>query len=286
MENFISLQQLQKAAPLLKKHIFTSIQLKALQKKIKRQTLSRNEKTYYYKFIRPKVRAMLAFSGTEEATARGEEWMIKERAGRARRILRRMQKKHRTARIMISGSFLFNKEFQDIDVFVFTKYQKEDYSRKKIHVNFLPQSALGSLFFGSLCQISLSNFTPETQKDFSVSLVGLLQKYELLVNEILNREDYQKNLRDFLLQMEYLSKRIVLNPLQLYILRKKFSNRRILLLLQRYLVENLVLNYPKKELALLKMYLKDYKILSKEYKNSANLQNYIQTYNEALKFAG
>lgn len=286
MEDLISLRQLQKAEPLLKKHIFTSIQLKALKKKIKHQPLSRNEKTYYYKFIRPKVRAILAFSGIEETIICGKEWMIPERITQGKIILQQMKKKHKTARILLSGSFLFNKKYEDIDIFLFTKYNKEDYYWKNIHINFLPESSLHSFFFNSLCQISLNSFIPECQTNFYFSLKEVLQTYELLVNEIINKEDYQKELRGFLLQMEYLSKRMILNPLQLYTLRKKMSNRRILPLLQGYLIENLALNYSKKELALLKVYLKDYEKLSKEYKKSANLQNYIKTYKGVLKLAG
>lgn len=286
MENLINLKQLHAAEPLLEKRIFTSLQLDILKKKLRYQPLSRNEKTYYYKFIRPKVRAMFAFSGMEETIAQGKEWMIPERIAKSKQILQQIKKKHKNAKILISGSFLFNQRYKDIDVFIFTKYQKEDYFWKELHVNFLPESALYSLFFSSLCQISLSNFNSEGQKYFSFSLKEILQRYELLINEILNKEDYQKGLRDFLLQIEYLSKKIILNPLQLYTLRKKFSHRQILSFLQRYLIENLSLNYSKKRLALLRIYLKDYKKLSREYNQSINLQNYIKTYKEVLKLAG
>ena len=107
----------------------------------------------------------------------------------------------------------------------------------------------------------------------------------MLVNEIINKEDYQIKLREFLLQIEYLSKRLILNPQQLYFLRKKFTQHKIPLLLQRYLAENLALSYSKTELSLLKVYLKDYQKLSKEYKESANLHNYIHAYREALELA-
>ena len=285
MENPISLKELKENEPLLKKHIFTTLQLKVLKKKIKQQKLNSNEKTYYYKFIKPKVKALLAFSNREESIICGKEFIIPERIIQARKLLQQMQRKYKTAKILISGSFLFNQEFRDIDVFVFTKYHKEDYHWKKVQVSFLPESALNSLFFSSLCQISLSNFVPEAQKEFTISLKETLQTYELLVNEIINKEDYQIKLREFLLQIEYLSKRLILNPQQLYFLRKKFTQHKIPLLLQRYLAENLALSYSKTELSLLKVYLKDYQKLSKEYKESANLHNYIHAYREALELA-
>ena len=285
MENLITLKQLQQNEHLLLKHIYTHLQLKILKKKIQHKLLDSNEKTYYYKFIKPKMKALLAFSGTEDIIIQNKELMIPERIMEAKRILQQMQRKHKTANILISGSFLFHKKFQDIDVFIFTKYHKEDYRWKKIQVNFLPESALDSLFFSSLCQISLSNFIPEPRKEFTISLKEALQTYEMLVNEIINKENYQIKLREFLLQTEYLSKKVILNPQQLYLLRKKFNQNKILLLLQKYFAENLALNYPKKELIPLKTYLKDYQKLSKEYKESVNLNYYICTYQEALELA-
>ena len=177
MENPISLKELKENEPLLKKHIFTTLQLKVLKKKIKQQKLNSNEKTYYYKFSKPKVKALLAFSNREESIICGKECIIPERIIQARKLLQQMQRKYKTAKILISGSFLFNQEFRDIDVFVFTKYHKEDYHWKKVQVSFLPESALNSLFFSSLCQISLSNFVPEAQKEFTISLKETLQTY-------------------------------------------------------------------------------------------------------------
>ena len=285
MENLITLAQLKKNEPLLLKHIFTSLQLRVLKKKIKHELLNNNEKTYYYKFIKPKIKALLAFSGREEMVINGEEEMITERIHKAKEVIGQMQKKHKTARIMVSDSFLFNRKFRDIDVFVFTKYQKEDYRWKRVHMNFLPESALDSLFFSSLSQVSISNFKPELKKQFNLSIKKLLQTYELLVQEILAKENYQKELRNFLLEVEFLTKNIILNPKQLYLLREKFARKNILLLLQKYLAESLVLNYQKADLKLLQVYIQDYQKLSKRYKESANLQNYVQTYQEALELA-
>lgn len=286
MENLISLAQLQRIEPLLKKHIFTELQLAVLKKRLQNQPLNSNEKTYYYKFIKPKVKALVSLSGIEEINVKGKELMLPERLARAKKILQQIQNKHRKARILLSGSFLFQKEYRDIDVFIFTKYQKEDYRWKNIHINFLPETALNTLFFSSLCQISLSNFPAEPRRGFTFTLKESLSTYELLVNEILNKEEHQKRLRDFLLQTEYLSNGIILNPLQLYQLRKKFSKRKVIILLQKYLAENLALNYTKEKLSLLRQYIQDYLKLSKNYKHSPNLEYYIQTYREALELAG
>ncbi|MEK6938370.1 MAG: hypothetical protein AABX04_04970 [Nanoarchaeota archaeon] len=284
MDNLLSLEKLKINEPLLRKHIFTDLQLKVLKKKIQNKQLNSNEKTYYYKFIKPKVKALLSMSEIEKTNWQGKEFLLPERVETAQKILQQIQNKHRRTKIMLSGSFLFQKEYEDIDIFIFSKYKKEDYHWKKVHVTFLPEIALNSLFFHSLRQISLSNFSSDS-RDINISLKEVLQTYELLVNEVLNKEDYQKDLRDLLLKVEYLSKNIVLNPRQLYLLRKKFSRKNILSLLQKYLADNLALIYSKKELIPLKQYIRDYQKLNKEYKKSFNLQYYIKTYQEVLELA-
>ena len=285
MENLINWEQIQKNELLLKTHIFTARQLEVLKKKLQNKKLNSTEKTYYYKFIKPKLKALLSFSEIEETNIRGKESILSERLSQAKRILKQMQKKYRRAKIMISGSFLFNKEYNDIDIFILSKYKKEDYRWKKVHVNFLPEEALNSLFFASLSQISLNNFKSDIIKEFKIELKDLLQNYEILINKILNKENYQKELRNFILKLEYLSKNHILNPQELYEFRIKLSKENILKLLQKYFSENLALIYSKKELKLLNWYILDYQKLNKEYKQSYNLQYYIKTYQEALEIA-
>src|SRR3989338_4681496 len=72
-------------------------------------------------------------------------------------LKKKFKKIHKNKKIMISGSFLFSKKYNDIDLFIFTVYGKKDYIRGNVHVNFLPETALESLFFSSISQISVSN---------------------------------------------------------------------------------------------------------------------------------
>src|SRR3989339_901835 len=141
MEDLINWEQIQKNDLLLKTHIFTVRQLEVLKKKLQNKKLDSTEKTYYYKFIKPKLKALLSFAAIEEINIVGKESILPERLSQAKIILKQMQKKHRRAKIMISGSFLFNKEYNDIDVFIFSKYKKEDYHWKKVQVSFLPEEA-------------------------------------------------------------------------------------------------------------------------------------------------
>ncbi len=284
MEN-LTLGMVNRAEKELQGRIFTSRQLEVLRKRLQHLPLTVTEKTYYYKFIKPKIEAMRSLWNISSRIMSGREHMLSERIPPAMRILKHMELKHKHQKILLSGSFLFQKEFRDIDVFIFSKYQKEDYRWKNMHISFLPESALTSLFFSSLAQISIGNFTPEKARDFTFSVTDVLGTYELLVNEIMQKEDYQKTLRDFLLQVEYLSKKVILNSQQLYELRKKFTGKNTLKLLSRHFVDGFLLGFSAKELPFIRSEIEHYQKLQKEYKNSPNIQAYLETYHEVIALA-
>lgn len=281
MENLITLNMVKENEDKLEGIIFTSLQLNILKKRLQKKQLSSNEKTYYYKYIKPKLKAMLSFFDINEINIKGKEHMIDKRIETAINILNKIKRKHKGKKIMISGSFLFNKNYNDIDVFIFTKYDKEDYNKGGIHVNFLPENAIDSLFFSSLSEVSISNFQYTPKNEFNVELSNILQNYEFLVNSILNREDYQKELRDFLLNTEYISKGVILNTKQLYLLRKRINKIKII---SSMLINALLLRYNKDKLINLKKNISDYKGLLKQYK-SKNLDEYIQTYEKVIELA-
>lgn len=286
MENLINLSDLKSAEKELKGRVFTERQLGVWKKKLAGEQLTLTEKTYYYKFIKPKAEAILNLCQVQPFFIHGREQMLPERIPPAQKIIRRLQQKHKGQKILLSGSFLFSPTYKDVDVFIFSKYRKEDYHFKKIQVTFLRESALDSLFFSSLAQVSISNFAPAFKKEFPPKLEDALKTYELLVNEILNKENYQDTLRNFLLLMEYLSKGLILNPRQLYLLRKKFTRTDNLRLISRYFIDGLVLSFSRRELQRLNQEIHGYLQLQEEYKNSTNLPMYIETYKEVIKLAG
>ncbi len=285
MENLISLKSVIENETLLKKRIFTEIQLNTLKKKLKNQKLTTTEKAYYYKYIKPKINAMFSLLNISKFNIQGKENIIQARIPTAINIIKNISKKHKNKKIMISGSFLFSKDYNDIDVFIFSKYNKEDYTDGKAHINFLPESALNSLFFSSLSGISISNFSYETKNEFNISLKKIMQSYELLVNCILNKEDYQKELRNFVLESEYVSKKIVLNPKQLYELKKIIEKKGVIKTASIQFINSLILGYSRNILLKLKKYISDYSLLLKRYKNAENINIYINTYKKVISFA-
>jgi len=270
----------------LKRRIFTELQIDILKKKLKNKPLNSNEKTYYYKFIKPKVKAMLSFLNIDEFNIKGREYIIESRLDEIKSILKKLSLKHKNQKMMVSGSFLFNEKYHDIDVFVFSKYKKEDYFKGKLHVSFLPESALDSLFFSSLSQISISNFVFEAKKEFVIDVKDLLQQFEILINQLFGKEDCKTALRDFLLNAEFIAKGVVLNPKQLYDLQNFYLSRKNPEIFSIEFINVLALRYNKSFLSrLLKKRIDDYENLSKQYKHSKSFELYINTYKQAIKVA-
>jgi hypothetical protein len=284
MENLITLEMIEQNEDAIKGRLFTGIQLAIIKKRLKNQKLDSNERTYYYKFIKPKLRAILSFANVSELNIQGRDYIITNRITAAVNIIKRLMKKHKNQRIIISGSFLFNKDYNDIDVFVFSKYNKDDYRAGKIHVNFLKPDCLDSLFFSSLCQISICNFRHSAKKEFDIELDTFLHDYELLVNSILNKDEFNKELRNFLLKAECLAHGVILNPKQLYELRQKVS-RKIIEKISNIFINALILSPKRKMMQKLKQNIRDYQNLLKRYKTAKNLKIYIETYKGATEFA-
>jgi len=286
MENLITLEMIEQNQNILVKTIFTKLQLNILKKRIQKKTLNNNERTYYYKYIKPKLRAMLSFSGITEVNINGKEHMIKERIPKAIKILSQLKKKHKNKKMLISGSFLFNKNYNDIDVFVFSKYSKEDYKKEKIHVNYLPESAINSLFFSSISKISISNFRYTPKSNFTIKLENVIQNYEILIDFILRKKQYTQELRKFFLETEFISKDVILNPKQLYQLKKKAKHKNIISLLSDTLINSLLYAFTRMKIKNnLKKYIDDYSELLKQYKHAKNIEVYIKTYKEVLEVA-
>lgn len=286
MENLITIEMIEQNQEMLLGRIFTRLQLNILKKKIQKKPLDINEKTYYYKYVKPKLKAMLSFSGITEVNINGKEHIIKERIPKAVKIIGQLSRKHKNKKIMVSGSFLFNKEYNDIDLFVFSRYNKEDYRKGMLHINFLPEAAIDSLFFSSISQISISNFRYALKTEFTIKIEDVLQAYELLMDFVLRKKEYINELRKFFLEIEYASKGVILSPKQLYGLRKKITYKNAVKLLSDTLVNSLLYGYARKKIQNnLRNYIADYSGLLRQYAHAKNLEVYINTYREAIKVA-
>ena len=286
MENLICFQQIERnERMLIERKLFTELQIKILKKKLTKKELDANEKTYYYKFIKPKMKAMMTLFNVDEVNIKGIKYIRKDRIEEAKKIIKKLEQKHKNQKIMISGSFLFNETYNDIDIFIFSKYTKEDYKDKQMHITFLSETTIKTLFFSSISQISISNFNYENDSDQKdIDMAQILSTYELLIYEMINKEKPEK-LRDFIIQTEYATKKTILNPKELHYVKEKLIRKKSEII-SNILINVLILTYNATQIQkTLTQKIKDYEELKKTYKDSKNTQIYVDTYKKALQLA-
>jgi len=200
--------------------IFTEHQFKLIEKRFSGKSMSQSEKNEFSRAISRKMNALQKIIQADENSiyVYGKSKMIKSRLELAKSYLKDFSRRFKNRNIIISGSFLHSNEHKDIDIFVVSRYEKEDYNDSKFHINYLQEDAYGSLFFASLSKLCISNKpVSEYLIDEKVSVNTLISLYQELSNDL-----YSKNigishytLRRFLIQSAYLSNNPVPDSLEL-----------------------------------------------------------------------
>ncbi len=172
--------------------IFTECQADLIQKYIHHQKLTPSEQTYFYSAIRRKMEALKSLQ--EKYYITGGD-MIPQRVEQAKNILKILQ--HEKA--FISGSFLYKKEYNDIDIFV-VRTRRKSYRMGNKHFTCITEKDLHQPIFASAAKYSVATFSavvnviPKRGK-----FDELLFVYQWVINQILDGED-QKEIRDLIFQ--------------------------------------------------------------------------------------
>ena len=295
-ESFVNAEIIERNKELLVPYIFTGNQFNILQKRIGGKELDSSEKYYYYTSISKKLKAIKALANINEEKAEetiftsGDEGIIMQRKEAAKKILSKLSRNHKNMEMFIAGSFLYKKRYNDIDVFIFSKYDKDDYvdeyKKEKVHVNYLVPEAKDSLFFRSASNICISNFNiPKTPVKEKLTSENLISLYQELIIYILKNNDFKKELRSFILECYYFNENIVLSSAELNnIVERYLKNKQILNLVNKLIVHTLINHENKDEIRkTLKEYIKLNEEAKKETKYFKNLDIYIKTYNEVLE---
>ncbi|MFC1691225.1 hypothetical protein ACFL0W_03510 [Nanoarchaeota archaeon] len=255
--------------------IFTERQFDILIKSLKNQKLSINERVDLYRAVNKKISAMLKMLDleTDNLFVYGKEYIIKDRFDNAKKILKKIQRNHKGQKILISGSYLWKKNFNDIDIFILTKYDKEDYKEKNIHINYIPFDAEGGLFFQSLAKISISDFKISQEVKEKPTLDTAIMLYQKIITHITQKEDIKNELRSFVLEAKYLESGTVLSSKEIdKIISSIMKHKNIIQRINLLLVETLIIAYKDKflEKKLLPL-IENNERLMEEYKNIENL---------------
>lgn len=190
--------------------VFTEKQVMLMQKYIQSKILTPTEKTYLYSTIKNKISALQLLK--EEWHIRGNN-MIPERIEYAKQILQELN----AEKAFISGSFLFAKEYNDIDIFIVGKKRKNKQEGKK-HFIYINEENLTHPIYYSCLLYSVSTFSigkirPNIKRpDYG----ELVLTYERAITEILDNDD-QKMVRDLLFEYHLQIKKEVLDSFSLQI---------------------------------------------------------------------
>lgn len=143
------------------------------------------------------------------------EKIIKERITEAEKILNNWHYKY----CFISGSFLFKKEYRDIDLFVITRSKKETkLINKKINIIKIDFNDLYSLFYHSVSKSCIAkNILP--RKPLKITIADYWGVINEAVPAILNQKNkFHKDIRFLVLYTDYFKNKRILST---YELRKK-----------------------------------------------------------------
>jgi len=190
--------------------IFTHKQIIILDKYLNKKKLTNTEKTYLYSAIKKKINALSILN--QEFYIKGNN-MISERIKKAQQILKQLNKK-----AFISGSFLYSKKYNDIDIYIISKKRKQ-YHKKEKHFVFIAESDLKIPMFASALNHSISNFEIPTIKinKKRSSLNENILAYQLAIKNVLENQEpeslkyliieYYLNIENKLLNSYELSKK-------------------------------------------------------------------------------
>lgn len=144
--------------------------------------------------------------------------IITERIKQAEKILKKIKAKH----CFISGSFLYKKDYNDIDLFIITRSKKNIEIDKKIQITIIDFNNLHSLFYHSLSLKCISkSILPK--KELKVTLSDYWKIINQTLPELINNKKI-KDCRDLILYTEYLKNKKILDSLELDNKLKEFKN--------------------------------------------------------------
>lgn len=271
--------------------LFTNHQFNLIEKKFQNKKMTSSENNEFSRTISKKMKAIHALMEKEDIFVYSKERIRKDRLLLARQYLRRFSRIFRNKPIFITGSFLYQEKYNDIDIFVISKYDKKDYQEGKFHINYLSEEVYGSLFLRSaskLCistkKMELHGMREDLNQDTFISL------YQELRNDINTKFlGIKKTLREFLLQAAYFSNLPLPASDELAaqinaILRIKEPSK----IIQKIFVQAMILGFPvKRTVEDMREMVSSYKEVMREYpQHKEHYLDLIEGFQEVIALAG
>jgi hypothetical protein len=148
--------------------------------------------------------------------------IMKERLIEAENILNEIPARS----VFISGSFLFKKGYEDIDVFVITRSSKKFKTKnKKVKITKIAFNSLHSLFYHSVSKSCVSKNILPTKK-LRATISDCWDVVNEAVPAVFNEKNFKKDIRNLVLYTEYFLNGIVLDSYGLSEKVDEFSSRK------------------------------------------------------------
>lgn len=271
--------------------LFTQHQFELIFKKLKHQKMSPSEKNEFSRTISRKMKAIYALMEKDSAGlfVYGRTKMKKERLAQAIKYLQQFSRKFKNRHVLIGGSFLYGIKYNDIDIFIISKYEKEDVLQGKFHINYLTEDVYNSLFFASLRKLCVSNRElMEAEIKEKIDINTFISLYQELCNDLDRKfAGAEKTLREFLLQAAFLSKYTMPDSQELkqrttIIMQKKKCPE----LVKKIFVETIILSIkPSQAVKSMKEMIKSYEEVKQEYpQHQRYYDNLISSFQEVIAF--
>ena len=204
--------------------IFTEKQLNVIIKYKDNSKLSSAEKKALYTSITKKMKALelIKFEKENEYYINGISDIMPKRLNEAKEIINNYSKKYE--KVIVSGSFLFSENYNDIDIFILRKKGYKEEHRDKHHLIYLTEKRLQKQVIQSATMISISNFLISNKRIINrPTLSEVMSTYHEAVIEKMNKEKKPEMLRSMLFDYYLFCKKIFLNGKEMGILSKEVT---------------------------------------------------------------
>ncbi len=271
--------------------LFTRHQFHLIEKKATAKKMTASERNEFSRAVSKRIKAINQFLGRDNFFISGKEKILPERLILAKKYLRQFSRKFKNKHLIISGSFLYSQKYNDIDVFIVEKYEKNDSQQGQFQFNYLAEEVYHSLFFASLKKLCVSNQPlPASEIAEKINLDTFISLYQEVFNDFAqNPHAVKETLRNYLVQSAFLKNAPLPDSQELKIqIDSLLKLKNPTEIIKKIFVETVVLGIePKDSLPSLKQMIDSYQEMIQEYtQHKGYYLGLIQAFQEVISLAG
>jgi hypothetical protein len=271
-------------------YIFTNHQYNLILKRFSNKSLTLSEKNEFSRSISKRMKAIYTLLKKDEFYVYGLNKMLPKRVSLAKKYIKQFSRKYKNKHIILTGSFLYQEKFNDIDIIVISKYEKSELFHDRFHITPLTEDVYGSIFYESVSKLAISNKPILPELNENISLDNFISSFQETFNLLYQKHKSSKFvLRDFILKSYHVSNQSIPDSFQLNnLINSIISSKNPSKLLKNIFVNSVIIGFSSKKLK------KPFSLMKNLYKSNArnNKQHkkyyldQMKVYQEVLEIAG